>query len=375
MKRILTYTLFFIAMLLSSCSKRNYTNAIPSNSVALITVNAMDFVNGNSPFSHIVTPFVSDDKKELKGIDLTKNIYIFETADGMIGFCAPISDAYELESFLKRMKELKAVSDFSDIDDVTFCTISDSWLIGFDNDMLLAMGPITGNDAKKSMKHRMVKMMNQEEEDGITKSQLWQHSEEVKSPMRLVAQASALPEQIIASMMIGAPKGTDPADVLIEASMEYKDNTLYLNGSACSYNTNVKQAMKKVEECYKPITFNWEKMLSDSTLIGVFTNVNGKDFVEHLQTNKALNTMLMGCSAYDRIRDNNGDLAILLTPKDMTSLEENVTCRVVNIAKGNVKNKECFIVAINLGAIKGPVKNVMSPFLGKINRIVYRINK
>lgn len=374
-KKITIYILFVIASCLASCSRRDYVNTIPANSTALISVNAIEFVNGNTPFTTLLAPFASEDRKELKGIDLTKDIYLFETADGTLGLCAPVGDDYELSEFLKRMKGLGAVKPLTEKDDVDFYLISESCILAHSDGAMLAMGPVTGQEAQDKLIKRMLRYFAQDEETSIRKSMIWEHMQELSSTMRMVAQASALPEQMVASFTIGSPKGTDPADVLVEAELSFDDGTLYLDGSTCSYNPNIKQSLQKASQVYKPLTINWEKMMNDTTLVGVFMNVNGEEFMPHLQTNKALNTMLLGTNAYDRIKNNHGDLAILLTPKEGNSLEESFTTRVINLVSSCAPRNDKLVVAINLKALNGTVAKTISPFLGRINRIIYRLKQ
>lgn len=376
MKNILLYCLILFSFVITSCSKRDYTNVVPSNSTAVIVVNAMDFVSNKSPFATYFAPFLNDDQKELKGIDLTKSFYLFETVDGFFGLCAPMADAYEFGNFLKRMQGIGGVKQFVEKGDETFCIVGKTCVIGYNDDVMLAMGPVTGSDEQRKMMRRMANMMNQDESEGIKNSTLWKHLEEIKTPVKMIAQANALPEQMTAMMMIGAPKGTSSSDVLIEADLKYEDNTLYLNGNACSYLPNVKQSIQKSSSCYKPLTINWQKMMNDSTLIGLFTNVNGEDFMPYIQQNKTLNAMLLCTSAYDRIRKNKGNIAMLLSVKDVVSLEmseESVSYKILNLPSGNEHTDERFVVAINLLALKGPIATAISPFLGNIKRIVYTI--
>lgn len=365
------YTLFILILLLTSCSNHNYVSVIPSNSTALVAMNAMDFVGEKSPFSSILAPFVDSEEKQLKGIDLTKDIYLFEAGDGSFGLCAPLADSYDLDDFLKRLRNIGGVDEFTEKDGVTYCIVQKSWVLGFDDDVMLFMGPVTGVEAEKQMIKRMSRLMEQNDENNITTKSLWKHINEIKAPVRFVAQANALPEQMLAAVTLGAPKGTNPSDVLLEASMEYKDNTLFLDGSTCSFNENVKQSLKKSLEVYKPLNISWEKEMKDSTLIGVFMNVDGENFMPYLQANKPLNTLLLGSESYDRIRNNHGNLAILVSPTGQLAADGNFNAKVRNLPKGTTKTDERLVVVLNLEALTKEIGEI--PFISKIKRIIYRV--
>lgn len=366
---ILTAALF---LTLVSCEKGDYVNAVPRNSTALITLNAADFASEKSPFGSVLAAFVDKDKKELKGIDLTRDVFLFATTDGNFGFCAPLNTADELQGFLKRMKQYKVVSEIEERDGIRLCTIKDSWLIGFDDEVMLAMGPFTGSDAKSRLTRNIRKLLKKEEESGIMSSVLWEHLQELDSPIRMVAQASALPEQFVSSLTIGAPKGTDPADVLLEAGLTFKDGTLVMDGNTCSYNTNIKQSLENSMKVFKPVTIDWEEMVSDSTFAGVFVNVEGSDFANLLQNSKALNMMLMGTDAYDRIKSNKGNMAILLSAPSFGA-DDAVKADIISKGEGSGNGENRLVAVLNLNALKGDAAKIAEPFIGKVKKIVYTI--
>ena len=103
------------ALGISSCSDHDYTNAIPSNSTALIEVGAADFIGEQSPFGSLFMPFVDQEAKRLKGIDLTRDIYIFASGNGELGMCAPLSNSDELNDFIIRLDNLRVVLHHTEV--------------------------------------------------------------------------------------------------------------------------------------------------------------------------------------------------------------------------------------------------------------------
>lgn len=374
--RQIIYTLFIIMALgLTSCSKSEYTDAIPANSTALIAINAADFVGEKSPFASILMPFVSDDEKRMKGIDLTRDIYLFASGDGNLGICAPVSDDYGLDDFIKRLANLNVVKNHQEEDGKDFYTINDQWVIGYNDCALLIMGPVTGAEAETKLIKRMARQMDSDSERSIKNSTLWEHLQERQSHIRMVAQACALPEQIAAVVTLGAPKGTDPADVLLEAELSYNDGTLLLTGNTCSYNPSVRQALRKSQSIYRPITVDWQKVMGDTTLIGVFMNVEGETLTPHLQNNRTIGTMLMGTNAYDQIRTAKGDVAILLSHNEKADTTDGMfSAKVMNLPAGSNKNGDRLVVAVNMEALTSSMALSGIPLLGKVKRIIYNMN-
>lgn len=376
LRNILSILLFAIAMIMVSCSKGDYVDYVPANSKAVAVINPMKLLDEASPLKTILKPFVSNDKKGLKGIDLTRDFYAFETVDGMFGLCAPVNDADELSDFMGRLKTIGVMSDFNDSDEATFCVATDQWMIGWQDNCLIAMGPfINSTIERKKMIKRMRHMMEQDEDDGLRSSTLWGYMENIATPVKMIAQASALPPQLVSACTIGTPKGTDPDDVLLRAELFYADSTLFVQGDMCSYNPNIDQALKEATEMYHPITIDWHKTFSDSLLAGIFMNVDGERFVEQLNKNKTLSTMLMGTGSYDRIKGNKGDLAFLFSGKVEPGKEQTVHTRVLNLPKGNVKNGERLVVAMNVNNIAGPIASDILSWVSKIRNIVFTLKE
>ena len=72
-----------LMFVLAGCTRSNYVDSVPANSKAVVSVNAMELIDDDSPVKTVLLPFVNKDKKSLKGIDLTKDMYAFETIDGL----------------------------------------------------------------------------------------------------------------------------------------------------------------------------------------------------------------------------------------------------------------------------------------------------
>lgn len=360
---------------LTSCSKRDYVNAIPANSTALVSVSAEDFVGEQSPFASLLMPFVDNDTKRMKGIDLTREIYLFASGDGNLGACAPVADGGELADFIERLQNLDILKNHTEQDGKDFYTINGQWVLGHDDYTLLIMGPVTGADAEARLIRSMARQMEKDDEESIRNSMLWQHLQERRSNIRMVAQASALPEQISQAITLGAPKGTSADDVLLEADLSYKEGTLQLSGTTCSYNPNIRQALKKSHTLYNPITVDWQRIMGDSAVIGIFMNVKGQELMPQIQGNRQLNTMLMGTGSYDKIRTNDGNLAILLQTKPATDEGKGMfATTILNLPDEHIHNEERLVVAVNIEALAGPLEKTVAPYLGKVKRIIYNMN-
>ena len=72
----------------SSCSGDDYINAIPASSNALVAIDtkALNEQTGMAD-NNVVKSLLKVDNVEDCGIDFSSKLYLFETADGNLGFC------------------------------------------------------------------------------------------------------------------------------------------------------------------------------------------------------------------------------------------------------------------------------------------------
>ena len=140
--------------------------------------------------------------------------------------------------------------------------------------------------------------------------------EGIDSPMALVAQAKALPEQLVAPMTLGSPKGVDGSQVLIAAEMSIEKRCLTIEGRPFSFNQRINQEIEESFKVYRPITDAYLQSMSNEALLGMFVNVDGQKFLPILQQNKGLQVLLTGINqAIDMdniIRSVDGDMCIIV---------------------------------------------------------------
>lgn len=378
MKKSLSYIIVLLALCIVSCSKGEYTDAIPANSTAIIQMDPKAMMDANSPFRSLVSSLISDDSEGIKGIDASMPVYIFESADGNIGICASICDEDSFGELLSALHANNTASETKEINDATFSIVNNQWIAGYNSSALLIMGPVVGASEEAKMMKRMSHMLQLDTERSIKSAALWEHLNEAQSPIRMVAQANALPEQMVVAFTIGAPKGTDPSDVLVEADITFSENEILMTGKSCSYNIRVKQEMEKSYKVYRTITTDWTATMNDSIMAGIFMNVDGKEYLPQIQANRALSTMLMGSDAYDRIRDSQGNIAILLQPKmDSKTQELSYAGKVLNLADESytsiVPQEDRLIVCIDIKALPENMRNTILPFIGNKERITYKV--
>ena len=303
--------------LLSSCSGTDYLNAIPKKSTALISVDMQQMASGKSDEDKagMLKSLLHVEDASKCGIDISEKIFLFESADGNLGLCAKVSDEGDVEDWLASLAKQHIATEVKERKGFHFSVLKNSWLVGFSDQALLVMGPVVA-DAQAQLQQQMVKYLKADEDEGITASPMFERLETITSPMAMVAQAQALPEKFVAPFTLGTPKDTDPSQVVIAAEMDVKDGILQVKGETFSFNKEIDEALKKAAQTYRPIKGSYVKSMPADALAGIFMNVKGEQFLPMMQSNRSLQTLLMGINqAIDMdniIRSVDGDMAIVL---------------------------------------------------------------
>ena len=316
-------------VILSSCSSDDYINVIPQNSTALVAVDTQELFSNSKTDkqqSYLKELLQIKDFNDL-GIDISSRAYIFETADGNLGFVMKVKDKGALNDWLDKLYNTGYCKRITKCKDISFTSIKDKWIIGFSSDAMLVMGPVLPAQ-QAEMQRQMVKYFEQDEDQSIKFTPLYGKIDSLKSSISIVAQATALPEKFVAPFTIGAPKDADASQIMIAAEINKDDSKcLEITGETFSFNKNIDGTLKENMMVFRPIKGTYLKSFSHDSPLGVFVNVNGKDFIKLLHSNKSFQTLLAGINtAIDMdniIKSVNGDMAFVFPAfSDINSLPQ-----------------------------------------------------
>ena len=325
--------LFLVVMMFafSSCSNVDYLNAVPRESTALIS---MDFskTKGVENTSVLKTLLNINDINQC-GIDISHKVILFESPEGNLGLCASIKDDGDLKDCLTGLTKKGFCTPLSKRRGCSFTVIKNSWIAGFSDNALLIMGPVTVAE-QSDMMSKMVKYLNQDEDQGITASKMYESLDSIDSPMAMVAQVQALPDKIIAPFIIGAPKNADATQVIIAAELKVKNGVLNMHGKTFSYNRDINQELQNASKIYRPIKGTYLSAMSSSSLMGIFMNVDGQKFLPLLQKNISLQALLAGINAAidinSIIKSVDGDMSIVVPSFSNDNLQMSMAAQLAN---------------------------------------------
>lgn len=311
--------LVMLTVLLSSCSGDDYINAIPGNSIALVSVDlrkmAAEYSGNDADNAAILNKLLRVENAGDCGIDLSEKIYMFESVDGNLGVVAKTKSRSDLQKWLTNLANAGACRDIVKRDGLCFAVIKDSWVIGASSDAVMVMGPFIASQHAEA-RQMMAKYLVQDEEKGIKGTPMYDRLDSIDSPVALVAKANALPEKFVAPFMIGAPKSADASQIVISAALtKGREGLMTITGETFSFNKNVDRDLKAAYANYRPIEGEFVDNVDASSLFALFMNVDGTKYISMLQSDKAAQVLLAGINtAVDMdniIRSVDGDMVVV----------------------------------------------------------------
>ena len=293
--------------ILSSCSNTDYIYAIPKQATAIISVDVGKMSGVGSTL--VLKTLLKTTDLGKTGIDLTQKVYLFETADGNLGVCAAVHDVDLLSKALSN-----AGGEVEEKRGYSFALVGGVWLTGFSDDVMLVLGPVNPGD-KASAINQMARFLSQGEDEGVAKTQIFQALDTIQSSMAIVAQASAMPNQLVMPLTLGAPKDTDPSQIMLSAKLSISKGLMVIDGRTFSYNKKIDDALKESYASYRPIKGRYIQSMSANAACGMFVNVDGSKFINIMRANRGLQAMLAGINAAidmdNIIKSVDGEMAVI----------------------------------------------------------------
>lgn len=315
MKQYIYSIVAALALLLSSCSGDDYVNAIPDGSTALISIDLPQMAQSVKGNPSALKGLLQIDDADDCGIDYSQKIYLFETADGNLGLCAKTDNRKTAVAWMEKLSRSGVAKQPVERKGYTFSVVKDSWMVGISDEAFLVVGPVISADQGR-VQQQMVKMLGQDEDESVKGTPMFDKLDSINSGVAIVAQAQALPEKFIAPFTLGAPKDADASQVLMAASMQVTSQCLSITGETFSFNKTVDKALREANRTYRKISGKYVPCMSDGALLGFFTNVDGREFIKLLQSNKGMQALLAGINtAIDMdniIRSVDGDMSIVI---------------------------------------------------------------
>ncbi len=326
-------------LFLVSCTKDTafYYDAIPSQSKAIVRVASEDRAKASLEL------FMGDDAltSEKSGVDISAPVYLFAAPDGSLGACAKVTDDDDIDGLISALAKAGKASEPKELKDCKYAVVNRNFLVAYNEDALVAVGPIIASDEQKMAK-RLMRYLTLDPERGIGNTDTFKEIESAKSPISLIASVSVMPKKLIVPFLIGTPTGTSTDDVKLKADVTVSDSVLTLMGSTTSDNLLIRQGIDNAKN--------------------ILAKGNSEEIIRMMEANKDLLTMLNSGGFREKLQKVQGRMLI-------TQSGNNAEVETLQGADSNTLMK----VSVNLKSLDKEVMSIFEPFLGGVNKIEYEV--
>ena len=209
MKKISSFIILLVALLLTSCSNDDYRNVIPSDASLVVGVNLGSLAEKSdiehSKYMHLFQASLStivpndelDDVRELIdrpekiGLDLTAPVYFFGTAGNQIGLVAKVADHDDVEDFVDMLHDLDVASRPKEKSGVTECTLIDEVLCLYTDRAFLLYVDQTSK-SKDDARKLATQLLNQGADDSFANTENFDRMEEASADISYYVSADVI---------------------------------------------------------------------------------------------------------------------------------------------------------------------------------------
>lgn len=301
----------------TSCSNDDYISAIPQGTTMIIAIDPVEM--SGTGHSTILKGLLHINNADQSGVDFSSKVFFFEDALGNLGLCAKTDDEDKLTDLLKGMK-----CNLQTRDDARFALLPNNWVVGYNAQTVLLMGPIVPAQQQEMMR-LMGRYLTADEENSIKGQPIYAKLDSLKGKMTMVAQLNALPQQLTPVLSMGAPADADASDLLLAAQLTTENGVLRVQGNISSTDRKTEETLRNADRCYRPIGSKYVGTMHHDDAMGLFLNVDGREYVKLLKQNKEMTGLLAAINtAIDMdniLRGVDGNMAIITPQIDENKMQ------------------------------------------------------
>ncbi|MCF0198075.1 MAG: DUF4836 family protein [Bacteroidaceae bacterium] len=227
------------------------------------------------------------DKLPATGIRYSQPFYFFASR-GYFGAVVALENADELEDFLKKQGEVTEQRGLK-------WASKDGFLLTFDDDRLMLMGPAT--DAEQdALRNTLYACMKQKESESGAQSDLFGQLEERTEAAVAVLSLAALPEIVSEPIKKYMPKGVRLDDIGLTAALRFSGDRATLSLQLQEKSEKATAFCQQLQGALKPIEGVLRSSSVQQPFVQVEMGVRGERFLECLRQNPEVRTQLLAAN-------------------------------------------------------------------------------
>lgn len=294
-----------------------YATAIPQNSSAIACLDVKALVREadlsvSDEMGLLRRYFHTTDEAGTAGLDLTRPVFAFVSEEGNVGLVARVKDAAALKRQCELWQSERITSPPTEQRGLTWSVVSDSWLMAFDSERLLVLGPAFGS-AQDALRTQMAALMQQSREESALVTELYALASRTAAPLAAALRGSALASRLKPEQRkMFSDEAWEESAIALEAHT--RDNIVTLDAEVESSNEQVKARLAELGEMLRPIDAALVGQSHKNTALWLCANLEGTKALELLRGLPAVRVALLGLNTIADVdailRSIDGDVAL-----------------------------------------------------------------
>lgn len=301
--------------LFTSLFKANdYLNVLPAQPKALAVINLAKLADEAGLQDENQTEWRQlFEKYSESGLDWSKPFYAFVTSKESVGMLAAVSDEELLDKSVMEGHTKGWCDYLDDYRGYKWALFDGSWLLGFNEDVALLMGPVIASDMNMT-RAEMLRCFHQEKEESGCSSRLFAEVSERESSVALSSTLDVLPNSFNETFKMGLPGHATLGDIRVVADCRFTSRDLIVNCEIGSDVPEVNKYYEKMTVINGKLNGVFSTDLLPNTLLWASAHVEGKSLLDLLRKDPDIRTFLiglnMGVDADRMISSIAGDVAV-----------------------------------------------------------------
>ena len=175
-----------------------YASVIPADAKAIVRIDPQQLVSEadlSAPdMMKLLKRILISDEAESTGLDLARPFFTFVGGGGDLGIVARVDDVALLEQRLNEQKDEGYATEVTRQRDISWTLIAGQWLMAFDDEKALFMGPVGGND--DYLRSMMTQLMRQKRDASGMASELYLDLNSRHAPVVASVAGDMLPKDL-----------------------------------------------------------------------------------------------------------------------------------------------------------------------------------
>lgn len=272
-----------------------YLNALPKDAMALARLDVKSLLEEakitKEETAELLQRYLKPEGKSPDiGLDFKQPVYAFAAKDGHFGLLAAVADADDLTTWCESLAAAGHASAISRQRGYSWVVVEEKWLMAFDDEKAVAMGPDVGA-AQGQLRTVIAQLMKQNGDESALDTDLYRLLGTKDEPVVAAVKPELLPEDVLGTMRSFRLKSSQQG--LYRLTMDPDDNELEVDIDIVSDDEEVKANLKKMNALMRPVDGRLTDNAHADNAIWLTFNTQGKDLLKLLRSEPSIRTTLL----------------------------------------------------------------------------------